>query len=203
MASSISCGTRFFSTLAADFLQGQFAALVVELLEPVEAVAAVTHHFTGLADIAELLGELQQADFGTDDLLFRRHGVLQCAEAGRFVTPTAPRPASAYDSPWGQDTSVRLSFGYCIFIVGQTKPRCPFNDLTLRISRLEFRHPSVCFLLRGFCFMAPSHLACALCRSGYSLCDAATRTRRLPSTCRFREMLRVEPIPENSESDNP
>jgi hypothetical protein len=31
-------------------------------------------------------------------------------EAGRFATPTAPRPASARDSPWGQDTSVRLSF---------------------------------------------------------------------------------------------
>src|SRR5262245_43272193 len=30
--------------LATDFLQGQFAALVVELLEPVEAVAAVAHH---------------------------------------------------------------------------------------------------------------------------------------------------------------
>src|SRR5262249_27628072 len=36
--------------LAADFLQGQFAALVVELLEPVEAVAAVAHHLAGLAD---------------------------------------------------------------------------------------------------------------------------------------------------------
>ena len=45
--------------LAADFLQGSFAALVVELLEPVEAVAAVIHHLAGLADIAELLGELQ------------------------------------------------------------------------------------------------------------------------------------------------
>src|SRR6516164_4572576 len=100
-----------YRLLAADFLQGQFAALVVELLEPVEAVAAVAHHLAGLADIAELLGKLQQANLGADDLLFSRHGVLQCAEAGRFATPTAPRPASAYDSPWGQDTSVRLSFG--------------------------------------------------------------------------------------------
>jgi hypothetical protein len=64
----------------------------------------------GLADIAELFGKLQQANLGTDDLLFSRHGVLQCAAAGRFATPTAPRPASARDSPWGQDTSVRLSF---------------------------------------------------------------------------------------------
>src|SRR5262249_28043622 len=112
MASSISCGTRFFNTgFLPDFLQRQFAALVVQLLKPVEAVAAVTHHLAGLADIAELLGKLQQANLGADDLLFSRHGVLQCAEAGRFATPTAPRPASACDSPWGQDTSVRLSFG--------------------------------------------------------------------------------------------
>ena len=81
--------------LAADLLQRQLAAFVVQLLEPVEAVAAVAHHLAGLADIAELLGQLQQADLGPDDLLFSRHGVLQCAEAGRFATPTAPRPASA------------------------------------------------------------------------------------------------------------
>src|SRR5262249_10163283 len=85
--------------LAAAFLQGPFAALLVELLEPVEAVAAVAHHFAGLADIAELLGELQ-ADLDADDLLFSRHGVLQCAEAGRLAPPIAPRPASARDSPW-------------------------------------------------------------------------------------------------------
>src|SRR5262249_61274957 len=85
----------------ADFLQGQFAALVIELLEPIEAVAAVAHHFAGLADIAELLGELQQANLGADDLLFSRHGVLQCAQAGRFATPTAPRPAPAPHSPSG------------------------------------------------------------------------------------------------------
>ena len=42
----------------------------------------------GLADITEPFGELQQSNFGADDL---RHGVLQCAEAGRF----APRPLRA------------------------------------------------------------------------------------------------------------
>ena len=92
--------------LAADLLQSQFAAWLVKLLEPVEAIPAVAHHLAGLADVAELLGELQQSNFGADDLLFGRHGVLQCAEAGRYATPTAPRPASACDSPWGQDTSV-------------------------------------------------------------------------------------------------
>ena len=33
-------------------------------VEAVEAVAAVAHHLAGLADIAELLGELQQCQFG-------------------------------------------------------------------------------------------------------------------------------------------
>jgi hypothetical protein len=88
-----------------------FTALLVELLEAVEVIAAVAHHLAGLADVAELLGQLQQSNLGADDLLFSRHSVLQCAQAGRFATPTAPRPASACDSPWGiQDTSVRLSF---------------------------------------------------------------------------------------------
>jgi hypothetical protein len=77
--------------LAADFLQGQFAALLVKLLEPVEAVAAVAHHFAGLADIAELLGELQQTNFGTDDLLFSGHGVLQSPRRGA----SPPRPLRA------------------------------------------------------------------------------------------------------------
>src|ERR1700676_3816777 len=87
--------------LAADLLQRQLAAFVIEFLEAVEAVAAIAHHLAGLADIAELLGELQEPNLGADDLLFGRHGVLQFAEAGRFAPPTAPRPGSAYDSPWG------------------------------------------------------------------------------------------------------
>src|SRR4051812_20682729 len=78
--------------LAADFLQSQFAALVVELLEAVEAVAAVAHHLAGLADIAELLRKLQQANLGTDDLLFSRHDVLQCrGGALRHPDRSAPR----------------------------------------------------------------------------------------------------------------
>jgi hypothetical protein len=34
-----------------------------------EAVAAVPHHFPGLAHIAELLGQFQQPDLGANDLL--------------------------------------------------------------------------------------------------------------------------------------
>ena len=81
MASSISCGTRFFSTgfLRLISCKRQLAAFVVELLEAVEAVAAVAHHLAGLADVAELLGQLQQSNFGADDLLFGGHVRL-----GRF-----------------------------------------------------------------------------------------------------------------------
>ena len=43
-----------------QFLQRQFAAGVVKLLEAVKAVATVAHHLAGLADVAELLGQLQQ-----------------------------------------------------------------------------------------------------------------------------------------------
>jgi hypothetical protein len=67
--------------------------LVIQLLKPVKAVSAVTHHLAGLADIAELFGKLQQANLGADDFLFSRHGVLQCAEAGALRHPdrSAPR----------------------------------------------------------------------------------------------------------------
>ena len=52
----------------------------------------------------------EQSNLGADDLLFGRHGVLQCAEAGRFATPTAPRPALACDSPWGIGHLCQIKF---------------------------------------------------------------------------------------------
>src|ERR1051325_6776939 len=58
---------------AADLLEGQLAARVVEFLEAVEAVAAVAHHLAGLADAAEGLGQLQEPDLVLDDFLFVRH----------------------------------------------------------------------------------------------------------------------------------
>jgi hypothetical protein len=65
---------RFFSTgLRRLLLQGKFAAFVVQFLEAVEAVPAVAHHLAGLADVAELLGQLQQPGLGADDLLFLGH----------------------------------------------------------------------------------------------------------------------------------
>jgi hypothetical protein len=77
MASSIACSTRFFNTgfLQANFLQGQFAALVVELLEPVEAVAAVAHHLAGLADIAAaaLFDHPERRRIATDTLIVQNN----------------------------------------------------------------------------------------------------------------------------------
>src|SRR5262249_23898385 len=75
------------------------------------------------ADIAELLGELQQANLGADDLLFSRHGVLQSAEAGRFTTPTASRPTQ-----W-QEWSARI--GRVVPAVGIWSP-CPIRGCERR-----------------------------------------------------------------------
>jgi len=63
-------------------------------------LANVTMPFAGLAHIAKLLGKLQQANLGANDLLFLGHHRCpsQDAEAGRSATLTAPRPASALAS---------------------------------------------------------------------------------------------------------
>jgi hypothetical protein len=45
--------------LQGDFGQRDLAAFLVELLEALEAVPAMAHHFAGLADVAELRGQLQ------------------------------------------------------------------------------------------------------------------------------------------------
>lgn len=51
-------------------------ALVVQLLEAIEAVARIAHDLAGLADVAGLLGKLQHADLGADDLLVFGYGVV-------------------------------------------------------------------------------------------------------------------------------
>jgi len=78
--------------LAADLLQRELAPLVVEFLEAIETVAAVAHHLAGLADVAELFGKLKQSNFGTDDLLFSRHGVLQSPRRGASPPPDRSAP---------------------------------------------------------------------------------------------------------------
>src|SRR5579884_18594 len=51
----------------------RLAALRVQLLEPVEAVAAVPHDLAGPGHVAELLRQLQQPDLHLDDLLVLAH----------------------------------------------------------------------------------------------------------------------------------
>ena len=84
-----------------QLLQRQFAAGVVKLLEAIEAVARVAHHLAGLADIAELLGQLQQPDLGADDLLFLGH--RRCP----FETP---RPGAANPDHSAPGLGFRLSY---------------------------------------------------------------------------------------------
>src|ERR1700733_13420328 len=76
-----------------QLLQRQLAAGVLKLLEAIETVARVAHHLAGLADIAELPGQLQRPYLGADDLLFlgRRRMSFRHAEAGRCE----PRPLRA------------------------------------------------------------------------------------------------------------
>src|SRR5437016_14676388 len=54
-------------------LKGDLAALLVKLLKTIEAVPRVPHDLAGLADVAELLGQLQHANLGPDHLAFCGH----------------------------------------------------------------------------------------------------------------------------------
>ena len=51
-----------------------------------------THHLAGLADIAELLRKLQQANLGTDDLLFSRRAVSSNCRGGALRHPDRSAP---------------------------------------------------------------------------------------------------------------
>ena len=84
-----------------QLLQRQFAAGVVKLLETIETVAAIAHHFAGLADIAELFGQLKQAHLGADDLLFLGH---------RRCPLETPRPGAANPDHSAPGLGFRLSY---------------------------------------------------------------------------------------------
>jgi len=56
-----------------DFPQGFFTPGCIQLLEPVDAVAAVAHDLAGLRRIPELLRQIEDPDLGVDDLLLSRH----------------------------------------------------------------------------------------------------------------------------------
>jgi hypothetical protein len=91
-----------------QFLQRQFAACIIELLEAIETVAAVAHHLAGLADVAELLGQLEQPYLGANDLLFLGHGLAshRIAEAGRCAIPSSSAPSLG--SCLSYDTDCRI-----------------------------------------------------------------------------------------------
>src|SRR5215204_791386 len=93
-----------------QLLKRQLAPGLVEILEAIEAVARVAHHLAGLAHVAELPGELQQANFGPDDLLFLGHDQCPLERRGRALrTPATPRPVWVrLGRP--KTPSVRLSF---------------------------------------------------------------------------------------------
>ena len=111
--------------LAADLLQRHLAAFVVQLLKPVEAVAAIPHHLAGLADIAQLLGQFQHADLGSDNLLLLRHRVGSCA--GTCGAARARRSGERSRSPR------RL-------IAHHFKPNCQIKSRLLHISHMSSVH---------------------------------------------------------------
>src|SRR5579863_7690930 len=84
-----------------QLLQRQFAAGVVKLLEAIETVARIAHHFASLADIAELPGQLQKPNLGADDFLFLGHD--RCP----FETP---RPGAAHPNHSAPGLGFRLSY---------------------------------------------------------------------------------------------
>src|SRR5215207_9235736 len=96
-----------------QLLKRQLASGLVEILEAIEAVARVAHHLAGLAHVAELPSELQQANLGPDDLLFLGHDQL----SSRTPRPGAAHPdhsAPGLGSRFSLMTpSVRSSVDYC------------------------------------------------------------------------------------------
>src|SRR5512132_2911741 len=56
--------------------QRRIAALLVQFLEPIKAVAGKPHDPAGLADAAELLRQLEHADLVADDLIVSHHRVV-------------------------------------------------------------------------------------------------------------------------------
>src|SRR5439155_18134851 len=93
-----------------------------QFLEAVEAVPAIAHHLAGLADVPELLGQLQQPDLRSDNLLLLCHRGLPHA-GGRAAVPALGEnrvpPSGSYlgnyncpiksqlkqnSQPWGRPT---------------------------------------------------------------------------------------------------
>src|SRR5690606_21976337 len=113
--------------LAARHLgERQIAALLVELLEAIEAVAAVSHDPAGLADAAELLGQLQEADLRLDDLLFRRHCGLSILAPPivRSARPPGSLPSQSAKRPTTLLIPVRSNLNFYTQILLSATPTC-------------------------------------------------------------------------------
>jgi hypothetical protein len=93
----------------ADLLQRQLATLVVELLEPVKAVAAVTHHLAGLADPGLRRGRLLPSCLASSNRpTLARITFCACVIGGPQLT-SSRRHLPQLDLPHRSLTIVRLS----------------------------------------------------------------------------------------------
>src|SRR5215472_19141211 len=72
-----------------------------------KAIPTVPHHLAGLTDIAELLGQFQQPDLRSDNLLLLCHRGLPHA-GGRAAVPALVRTASRPPAP-ASENQLRLS----------------------------------------------------------------------------------------------
>src|SRR5262249_56977288 len=109
----------------ADLLQRQLATFVVQLFEPVEAVPAVAHHFAGLANITKLLGQLEQTNLRSDDLLILRHccrlrtGCRRAGRGPRFRGEPRPAPRPPLPKP---TTTVTLNTSHLRYVPTTATP---------------------------------------------------------------------------------
>src|ERR1700756_1173622 len=99
-ACSISGAVRFFNTGLRRLISCSASSPpIVQILEQVKAVSAIAHHLAGLADIAELLGELQQTNLRPDDLLLLRNIVISAPPRGGRGPSGGGDPRPPFGSP--------------------------------------------------------------------------------------------------------
>src|SRR5439155_12092695 len=99
-----------YRLLAADLLQRQLAAFVVELLEPVEAVAAVAHHLAGWLTLPSCLASSNSPTLAR--IIFCSVVMVSSNAPRRGASPPRPlrAPPRLAIRRGDQDTPARLSF---------------------------------------------------------------------------------------------
>ena len=80
--------------LLADFFEGFFSTLLVEIPEVTEAVQGIPYDLAGLRDISEFLGQEKQAKFVRDELVLSipRHPSLGAIGLAPVATAAGLRP---------------------------------------------------------------------------------------------------------------